>query len=101
MLLLFILFVLMSIGVLGMSVASSDGRDVQFASFYRIASAVSCLLTMISGLMFWVYSQPDFNAVSSTEEMITVRSWGYSSECIREKMLNHAFKGLFGKTQIF
>ena len=42
------------------------------------------------------YAQDDFNAVSSTEEMNTVRSWGYSSQCIREKMLNHAFKGLFG-----
>jgi hypothetical protein len=96
--LLGLLFVLMSIGIMGMQVASSDGRDQRVATWYRFLAACSCVLTLMSGLMFWYYAQPDFNAVSSTEEMKTVRGWGYGSECIREKMLNHAFKGLFGNS---
>jgi hypothetical protein len=96
--LLFMLFVLMSVGVLGMSVASADARDKSKAFLYRILTAISCFFTLILGLMFWVYAQPDFNSVSSTVEMSTVRSWGYSSGCIREKMLNHAFKDLLGNS---
>ena len=93
-----ILFVLMSIGILGMSVASNDGRDPRLAKLYRMCTACSCVLTLMSGIMYWVYAQKDFNPISSTEEMLTVRSWGYTSDCIREKMLNHAFKGLFGNS---
>jgi hypothetical protein len=31
----------------------------------------------MSGLMYWVYAQPDFNSVSSSEEMATVSSKGF------------------------
>jgi len=53
MVLLIILFILMSIGVLGMSVASTDGRDKRAAYVYRLLSQISCFLTGLTGMMFW------------------------------------------------
>jgi hypothetical protein len=51
--LLLILFLLMSVGVLGMSVASGDGREKRAAYVYRRLSQISCFLTGLTGLMFW------------------------------------------------
>ena len=91
-------FALMMIGFLGMKVASTDGSSTYFAKMYTLLSLVSFVFSLSSGIMFLGYAQPDFNAVSSTDEMLTVRRWGYSQSCVKEKMLNHAFKELFGNS---
>ena len=89
--LLLIIFALMAIGLLGMRVASVDGSSHFAARLYRTLTAMSFLFSLSSGVMFLGYAMPDFNAVSSTQEMLTVREWGYSQACVKEKMLNHAY----------
>ncbi len=89
--LLLIIFALMGIGLLGMRVASVDGSSHFAARLYRTLTAMSFLFSLSSGVMFLGYAMPDFNAVSSTQEMLTVREWGYSQACVKEKMLNHAY----------
>ena len=89
--LLIIIFALMAVGILGMRVASADGSSHIAARLYRVLTMLSFLFSLSSGVMFLGYAMPDFNAVSSTQEMLTVRNWGYSQACVKEKMLNHAY----------
>ena len=97
--LLFITFSLMAVGLLGMHVASEDGRSHFAARLYRTLTMMSFLFSLSSGFMFLGYAQPTSTPVSSMQEMLTVRSWGYSQACIKEKNAQPSIQGAFWETR--
>ena len=64
MMILAIIFALIFVGILGMRVASEDGRSHLSSRLYSTLTLMSFFFSLSSGVMFLGYAQPDFNAAS-------------------------------------